>query len=203
MQRWFRSRQQWRKRMRKIRSVRPAFASDLREEPRYTGMGQDGTGRDPLEPPPQHSHIRLVPLVQRPHLLQRLPQLLRLQHRRQLGEDEPRGVPTAAPVPSRCPRSPGRAGGARPRRAAAPAPAPPPALPPCRRGARAGKPRCPAANGRRPRGRGEARTRPLGDRPGARARRGCAESEPGVPALPPSWGGGTLGIGGVCCFFFF
>lgn len=80
-----------------------------------------------------NSHVRLVPLVQRPHLLQRLPHLLRLQQRHSQRE-RAGGGPARR---SRCRRgSPGRAGGARRRRGAAPAPAPcrapPPSRPPAR-----------------------------------------------------------------------
>lgn len=137
MQRWFRSRQQCRNRMRKIKSVRPAFASDLaEEEPRYRDAGRlVGTARALRDAPsrdwPRHSHVRLVLLVQRPHLFQRLPQLLHLQYRARSARAGRPWARPAAPAPQ--PRSPGRAAGARRQRGAAPAPAPPPAPPPCRR----------------------------------------------------------------------
>lgn len=153
MQRWLRSRQQCRNRMRKIRSVRPDFASDLEDDdPGYRAALRSSAAPLP-QAPPRHSHIRLVPLIQRPHLLQRLPQLLRLQHRtRPVRTGRPRLAPRpAAPALT-------RKGGSRPPAALCSSRTRPtarsPAMPPCRSRGKLGRP---AANGGREAGPGGGR----------------------------------------------
>lgn len=113
--------------------------------PLQGGVIGQSSAAPPPNAPPRHSHIRLVPLVQRPHLLQRLPQLLRLQHRtRPVRTGRPRIAPRPAPTALT------RKGGSRPPAALCSSRTSPtarsPAMPPWRARGKLG---CPAANGGR------------------------------------------------------
>lgn len=128
-----------------IRSARLRFRPGGRGARLQGGVTELRGPALPIQLPPRHSHIRLVPLVQRPHLLQHLPQLLRLQHRRSPVRT---GRPRLAPHPA--PTALTRKGGSRPPAALCSSRTSPtarsPAMLPCRARGKLG---LPAANGSR------------------------------------------------------